>query len=99
MPILRLWAGTFETSRPSIARLPLLGARKPAIIFRRVVFPDPDGPRSVRNSPFRTARLTSSTARTSFEYVLLTFVMATAGTMSDPATVIGGRHLCARRLP
>src|SRR5262245_21108285 len=32
--------------------------------MRSVVFPDPDGPRSVRNSPSRISRSASSTAKT-----------------------------------
>src|SRR5712692_1289786 len=44
---------------------PELGCSRPAIIRSSVVFPQPDGPRSTRNSPSRVTRSTPSTARTS----------------------------------
>ena len=31
---------------------PDVGLIKPAVIFNNVVFPQPDGPRTVRSSPF-----------------------------------------------
>jgi hypothetical protein len=46
-----------------IRMLPELGASKPASIIRLVVFPEPDGPSMVRNSPFAMVRLRSSTTR------------------------------------
>ena len=41
---------------------PEVGSSKPAIMRRVVVFPHPEGPRNVTNSPRRTSRLKSSTA-------------------------------------
>ncbi|OQB88755.1 MAG: hypothetical protein BWX86_02605 [Verrucomicrobia bacterium ADurb.Bin122] len=41
---------------------PASGVSKPAIMRKSVVFPQPDGPRRVRNSPARTSKLTLSTA-------------------------------------
>ncbi len=37
---------------PLSIRLPESGLIKPAIILKSVVFPQPEGPRSVKNSPF-----------------------------------------------
>ena len=42
--------------------LPLSGVSSPAIIRKVVVFPQPDGPRSPKNSPRSTAKETSATA-------------------------------------
>src|SRR5258705_662610 len=49
---------------PSVTR-PASGRSKPAITRSVVVLPDPDGPRSVKNSPSATVRSTSATATTS----------------------------------
>src|SRR4051794_1876352 len=45
--------------------LPASGRSKPAIMRRQVVFPEPDGPSRVKNSPRRMSRSTPSTATTS----------------------------------
>ena len=42
--------------------LPLVGCSKPAIIFSSVVLPQPDGPRSEKNSPRAIAKSARSTA-------------------------------------
>src|SRR5689334_16179912 len=52
-------------SRPPSSTRPVSGCSKPAIIRSVVVFPEPDGPSSVKNSPAPTFRSTSSTATTS----------------------------------
>src|SRR5678815_1719424 len=36
---------------------PLVGRSRPPIRFKRVLFPEPDGPINARNSPFGTVRL------------------------------------------
>src|SRR5690242_6869172 len=41
---------------------PRVGKSKPAISRRQVVLPEPDGPSIEKNSPSRTAKLTSETA-------------------------------------
>ena len=61
----RLAAGTYVTSAPSSRILPLVGSSKPAIIRNVVVLPQPEGPRSEKNSPLPIFRLTWSTAVTS----------------------------------
>jgi hypothetical protein len=43
---------------------PASGRSNPAISRSRVVFPDPDGPSKVKNSPGRTVRSIPSTAAT-----------------------------------
>ena len=45
-----LAAGTYVTSAPSSRILPLVGSSKPAIIRNVVVLPQPEGPRSEKNS-------------------------------------------------
>src|SRR3954453_11905139 len=52
-------------SCPASSTLPSSGRSKPAIIRRHVVFPEPDGPSSVKNSSSRMSRSTRSTATTS----------------------------------
>ena len=49
-------------SSPLRRIFPLDGISKPAIILSVVVFPHPDGPKNVTNSPLFTSRLKSSTA-------------------------------------
>src|SRR5579862_6869819 len=58
----RRYGGTPTASRPPITISPSSGCSKPAIIRSDVVLPQPDGPRSDRNSPLRTFRLTPFTA-------------------------------------
>jgi hypothetical protein len=53
----RLFAGSPVTSRPSIFTTPEDGSSNPAMVRRSVVFPQPDGPRSEKNSPCRISRL------------------------------------------
>jgi hypothetical protein len=47
---------------PSNVTRPPVGASRPATIWRRVDFPQPDGPRIVTNSPAATSSETSSSA-------------------------------------
>src|SRR5262249_30194760 len=53
------------TSRPPSSTRPPSGRSNPAISRSSVVFPDPDGPSSVKNSPERTVRSVSASATTS----------------------------------
>src|SRR5690606_2086703 len=62
MPRPRRCTGTGPTSAPSMCRVPASAWAKPAMMLRVVVFPDPEGPSRVMNSPGRTARETPSTA-------------------------------------
>src|SRR5882672_9282040 len=48
-------------SAPSMVIEPASGRMKPAIMFIRVDFPQPDGPTMATNSPSPTVRLTAST--------------------------------------
>src|SRR5215203_5283149 len=52
-------------SRPSISTRPAAGVSSPAMHFKVVVFPAPEGPSRTKNSPSRTSRLRSSRATTS----------------------------------
>jgi len=41
---------------------PEVGLRNPAAIFNKVVFPQPDGPRTVKSSPFLRVKFRSFNA-------------------------------------
>ena len=58
-------AGTPRIDVPPISTSPRSGSIRPATIRRTVVFPDPEGPRRVKNSPSRMLSDTSSRAATS----------------------------------
>ena len=56
-----------STPGPSISLLfniifPEVGFKNPAVILSKVVFPQPEGPRTVSNSPFFKVKLTSLSA-------------------------------------
>src|SRR5690348_4484968 len=70
MPRPRLAGFTASRSAPSRVIVPAVGSTKPAIICRVVVLPQPDGPRSERNSPFSmlSERL-STTATAPYRFV------------------------------
>src|SRR6476620_9723725 len=61
----RLKGGSPEIEEPPIRISPVDGCSNPAIIRRVVVFPDPEAPSSVRNSPAAISRERSSTAKKS----------------------------------
>ncbi len=65
----RLCGGAYVASFPSIQTSPESGCTKPAIIISIVVLPEPDGPRSVRNSPSGISMLAPPNATTG-PYVL-----------------------------
>ncbi|MNR49325.1 hypothetical protein D3C85_1686820 [compost metagenome] len=48
--------GRYVTSRPPMEMLPSSGKSSPATMRSRVVFPQPEGPRSTMNSPSATSR-------------------------------------------
>src|SRR5215472_17187316 len=58
----RSFGSTSFTSRPPMKMLPAVRSTRPAIRFRVVVFPQPDGPTRATNSPSATVRDTWSTA-------------------------------------
>ena len=62
---LRRAGGTYVTSRPCSRIRPSVGSSKPAIMRSVVVFPQPEGPSIVKNSPSRIVNETSSTAQKS----------------------------------
>ncbi len=51
MPMLRSSMGTWVMSFPFTTTLPDTGSIKPVRVRRVVVFPQPEGPRKVKNSP------------------------------------------------
>ncbi len=59
MPMLRFSIGTWVMSSPFIRTVPELGSMKPVIVRSVVVFPQPEGPRNVKNSPSLTWTLMS----------------------------------------
>src|SRR3989475_3465866 len=61
----RSFGATSLTMRSPMKISPLVCSSRPASIRKAVVFPQPDGPTSTRNSGSRTARLRSLTATTS----------------------------------
>src|SRR3990172_8750176 len=65
MAIFRSRGGSSFTSCLPIRISPPVGFSSPAIIRRRVVFPQPDGPKRTRSSPSCVERSTPSTALTS----------------------------------
>ena len=61
MPMFRRCVGVPSSEDPSTRTSPDVGAVNPAIMFSVVVFPDPLGPRKVRNSPASARRPMPST--------------------------------------
>src|SRR3990172_3390499 len=76
MAILRARGGRSFTTWPPMRISPEVGSSSPAIIRRRVVFPQPDGPSRTRNSPSSVERSTPLTALTSPKN-FLTFLVST----------------------
>ena len=86
MPMPRCRAGTCCMARPPMRMEPAVGVSKPASIIRQVVFPEPDGPSRVRNSPLRICRSRSRTTRVRPSKLLLTPSNSTyASRLGDPA--------------
>src|SRR6516225_3098172 len=84
MPMSRRYAGMLVMSLPRATIRPASARTSPATIRRVVVFPDPDGPSRVTNSPARTSRDTSSTAvRPPYAFVTRSSVSA-AGSLKPP---------------
>jgi len=54
------------TGWPSMRMRPMLGIFRPVVSFMKVDLPQPEGPTMAMNSPRRTWRLMSSTAKTFF---------------------------------
>src|SRR5690349_23841655 len=65
MPVLRLCGGRVSIRCSPSRMRPWSSSQKPATIRSSVVFPQPEGPSSVKNSPSRIAIDTLSTAGTS----------------------------------
>ena len=76
------YGGTRETSWPSIRTSPSSGRSNPAMRRNVVVFPQPDGPSSERNSPGCTSRSIASTAASEPKR-FVTLRSSTSGTTAD----------------
>src|SRR5436309_12899506 len=76
-----------EMTRPSMLIRPCVGVSIPAIRFRSVVLPDPDGPIRAMNSPVSMVRSMSSSTgmlRESRRYALETCSIAIRGWATSP---------------
>src|SRR5687767_3836326 len=74
--------GGAATERPCSSILPCEGAISPAIILRRVDFPQPDGPSRLVNPPFATSNATPLSADRPFGNVFPTSHTDKAGAAS-----------------
>ena len=83
----RLSGGSLVTSRPRSRIRPPLGSSKPPIIRSVVVLPQPDGPRSEKNSPLPTSSETPSTARTSRNRFSRSRSWISGGVVTDGAVI------------
>src|SRR5690606_19958568 len=70
----------------------------PAMVRISVVFPEPEAPRSTRNSPSRTSMLTPSTALTDPKWVCRSRTVSFAIPGAPPSELAGGAA-SARRPP
>ena len=86
----RLYGGSHVTSSPLSSISPEVGGSKPPIIRRVVVFPQPDGPSSVKNSPDWTSRSMWSTTTFS-PYFLTTSTSLTSTVGHGRSHSWGGR--------
>ena len=75
----RRFGGTPATSAPSMRISPEVGVSNPASIRRRVVLPQPEGPRRAKSSPSGISRSTESTAGSPAPKRLVTPRISTIG--------------------
>src|SRR4051812_31397446 len=106
----RLLGGTLVTSWPCNHTLPRVGSSNPAIMRMVVVLPQPEGPRSEKNSPSVIVMVTPLTAWTVSpweRYSLTTPSSSMAGTWGEPevaaatsmpawVSVMPGLSLCSQ---
>ena len=99
----RLLGGVRLMSSPSIRIRPSLGVSNPASMRSRVVLPQPDGPRSAKNSPSSIARLTLSTAiiapkrLVTFSKRMMVLAGVTTGFYTPPVSTLAMSLPCRRR--
>ena len=86
----RLSGGSSVTSRPRSRIRPPVGSSKPPIIRSVVVLPQPDGPRSEKNSPLPISSETPSTARTSRKRFSRSRSWISGGVVTDVAVIVCG---------
>src|SRR5262249_27112564 len=87
----RARGGVSLTTSSLIRTSPDVWRSSPAMILRKVVLPQPDGPSSTRNSPSGTDMLTPSTAGTSPK----SFLIFSATTLAIPRLPRYLQHLLA----
>src|ERR1041384_808458 len=88
----RLLGGVNAMSSPPMMIWPEVGVSRPEIMRRSVVLPQPDGPRSAKNSFGAMSKDTSSTAVTPPGKALVTLRMETIGSdMMSTLARFGGR--------
>ncbi len=91
------WRGASSvTSLPPMLIEPAVTSSSPAIMRNSVDFPHPDGPTSTMNSPSRTARLMSSTARKPFPYTFVTPSISIEA-ISGLRSFVGTSRSCGER--
>src|SRR5882672_7388922 len=83
----RLLGGVLAMSSPPIMILPAVIDSRPEIMRSSVVLPQPEGPRSAKNSFWAMSKETSSTAMTLPANFLVTLRMETIG--SDMGSTFG----------
>ena len=81
MAMSRSLGASWLTTRPPMRNSPVVMSSSPAIMFRVVDFPQPDGPTRMTNSPSVMSRLTSSTATVPSGNRLLTWSRTISATV------------------
>ena len=74
MPKFRFAGGRLVQSFPLIRIDPSVGVSRPAMILSRVVFPHPDGPRILINSPFSMSMDTFFQRNLAVKYFTYVFI-------------------------
>src|SRR4030095_3101436 len=98
MPKPRLLGGNSVASFPAMRIRPEVGWVVPAMRFRIVVLPDPLGPSSVTNSPFRITKSTFASADT-IPYCLETCLTSTIGGAESTRSLTGISIVTTTTLP
>src|SRR5687768_15957719 len=89
MAMPRARGGRLVTDRPLILISPWLGVSRPAISRSSVVFPQPDAPRSTRNSRSATSRSTACRAVTAPKRLAIARIAMSAMASPRNASAVG----------
>src|SRR5260370_42047967 len=79
----RRWGGTDARSWPSSSTRPASGISKPASKRSSVVLPQPEGPRSAKNSPWKISSDSAATALTPEKRLLTASNRTSGGTIGS----------------